>query len=273
MTKLKARNADNGSGKRIENKARGHILEHAYEALLSAIRQGRFQPGQRIVEQEICDWLQISRTPIREALRRLQALGLLEHQPGGGVTVSLHDFRAVSELYAFREILEGSAAYLAAKHANEIEINLLKALVQIQSELPDDPNIHDRENKLFHRHIYQAAHNQFLLKSVQSMHESISLLGRTTLSVPGRIETSVREHSEIVSAIAAHDQQRADDLARQHIKSAYQARVCLITEALDLAARQPIIDDGRSVHVAQLGARQEPSRSAEPTSSRRDRQN
>jgi DNA-binding GntR family transcriptional regulator len=251
MTRLKARNGDNVSSKRVGNKARGHILEHAYEALLNAIRQGKFQPGQRILEKEICDWLQISRTPIREALRRLQALGLLEHQPGGGVTVSLHDFRAVAELYAFREILEGSAARLAAKDANETEINLLKALVQIQSELPDDPHIHERENKLFHKHIYQAAHNQFLLKSVQSMHESISLLGRTTLSVPGRIETSITEHREIVSAIAAHDQQRADDLARQHIRSAYEARVCLITEALDLAARQPIVDGTPNVRVAQ----------------------
>jgi DNA-binding GntR family transcriptional regulator len=257
---VKSAKGDNGSGKRVGKKTRGHILEHAYEALLTAIRQGKFQPGQRILEKEICDWLQISRTPIREALRRLQVLGLFEHQPGGGITVSLHDFRAVSELYAFREILEGSAAGLAAKHATETEINLLKALVQIQSGLPDDPHIHDRENKLFHKHIYQAAHNQFLLKSVQSMHESISLLGRTTLSVPGRIETSVREHSEIVSAIAAHDQQRADDLARKHIRSAYEARVGLITEALDLAARQPIVDDAGIGNIALIS--KEPEQSA-----------
>jgi DNA-binding GntR family transcriptional regulator len=240
MAKIKSVSDDNGSGKAAGRKVRGHVLEHAYEALLGAIRQGKFQPGQRIFETEICDWLRISRTPLREALRRLQAIGLLEHQPGGGVTVTLHDSRAVSELYVFREILEGSAARLAAKHADETEVNLLKALVEIQSKLPDNPNIHERENKLFHKHIYQAAHNQFLLKSVQSLHESISLLGRTTLSVPNRIESSVREHREIVSAIAAHDEQRADDLARQHIRNAYEARVRLITEALDLAARQPV---------------------------------
>lgn len=222
-----------------EKKGRGYVLEHAYEALLQAIREGELRPGQRLLETEICDWLHISRTPIREALRRLQAQGLLEHKPGGGVTVPLHDFRAVSELYIFREILEGSAALLAAQHADQTEIDLLKALVRIQQELPDDPKIHERENKIFHKHLYQAAHNQFLLKSLQSLHESVSLLGRTTLSVPGRIESSVREHGEIVSAIAAHDFTRADDLARQHIRSSYQARVLLITEALDLAARQP----------------------------------
>jgi len=249
VAKARHTNADGGNGKGAAKQTRGRVLEHAYDALLGAIRQGKFQPGQRIPENEICEWLNISRTPIREALRRLQAIGLLEHQPGGGVTVSLHDFRAVSELYAFREILEGAAAGLAAKHASETEVSLLKALAQIQSDLPDDAHIHERENKLFHKHIYEAAHNRFLLKSVESLHESIFLLGRTTLSVPGRIKTSIREHGEIVLAIAARDQQRADDLARRHIKSAYEARVLLITEALDVAARQPIAGNAQVAKV------------------------
>jgi DNA-binding GntR family transcriptional regulator len=241
MLKVNSHKND-GRGLKTEKK-RGHALEHAYTALIEALRQGTFQPGQRLLETDICDWLRISRTPVREALRRLQAQGLLEHLPGGGVTVSLHDFRAVSQLYVFREILEGSAARLAAKHADEVEVTFLKTLVQIQLELPNDSIIHERSNKVFHKHIHQAAHNQFLLKSVQSLHESVSLLGRTTLSVSGRIESSVKEHQEIVSAIAAHDAQRADDLAREHIRKAYGARVQLITETLNRAARQPIEEE------------------------------
>src|SRR6266550_884740 len=205
-----------------------------------AIRQNKFRPGQRLLETQICQWLHMSRTPVREAMRRLQAQGLLEHSPGGGVTVCLHDFHAVDELYVFRETLEGTAADLAAKHADKTEIDLLVALVQLQQDLPDDAEIHARENKVFHNHLYRAAHNQFLLKSLQSLHESVALLGRTTLSVPGRIEVAVREHGEIVSAIAGGDQQRAQDLARQHVRSSYQARVRLIMEALDLAARLPV---------------------------------
>ena len=240
MARIKSTNGSTSGALETKKRVRGDILEYAYKALLGALNQGRFQPGQRLLETEICKWLGVSRTPVREALRRLQAQGLLDHLPGGGVTVSIHDFRSVSELYMFREILEGSAARLAAKHADDVEVNLLKALVQIQSELPDDPQIHRRENHLFHTHIYQATHNQFLLKTVLHLHESVSLVGSTTFSVPGRIETSVREHQEIVEAIAARDPQRADDLARQHIRNAYQARVRLITESLDLAARQPV---------------------------------
>jgi DNA-binding GntR family transcriptional regulator len=233
----------NGNGKAVavpDKRGGGYVLERAYEALLGAIRQNKFQPGQRLLETQICEWLHISRTPVREAMRRLQAQGLLEHRPGGGVTVCLHDFHAVAELYVFRETLEGTAAGLAAQHADKTEIDLLMALVKIQQDLPQDAEIHARENKVFHDHLYRAAHNQFLLKSLQSLHESVALLGRTTLSVPGRIDVAVREHGEIVSAIVARDPQRAQDMARQHVRNSYQARVRLIMEALDLAARLPV---------------------------------
>jgi len=240
MGKFRPSNGDGKTGAPQDKRGGGYVLERAYEALLGAIRQNKFQPGQRLLETEICQWLHMSRTPVREAMRRLQAQGLLEHSPGGGVTVCLHDFHAVAELYVFRETLEGTAADLAAKHADKTEIELLTALIQIQQNLPNDAEIHARENKVFHNHLYRAAHNQFLLKSLQSLHESVALLGSTTLSVPGRIEVAVREHGEIVSAIAARDQQRAQDLARQHVRSSYQARVRLIMEALDLAARLPV---------------------------------
>jgi DNA-binding GntR family transcriptional regulator len=266
MKKPRPLTGDRGTSK-SKRGTRGHVLEHVYNALIEALNQGKFQPGQRLLEADICDWLGISRTPVREALRRLQAQGLLEHLPGGGVTVSLHDFRAVSELFTYREILEGSAARLAAKHADEVEINLLKALVKIQMELPDNPTIHERENRLFHKHLYQASHNQFLLKSLLSLQESIALLGRTTLSVPGRIESSIREHEEIVSAIAAHDQQRAEELVRVHIRAAYEARVRLITESLEVAARQPIAGDTQ-IAISPYKSRQ-PLPSAETTSKKR----
>ena len=80
----------NGNGRAIvapNKRGGGYVLERAYQALLGAVRQNKFQPGQRLLETQICEWLHISRTPVREAMRRLQAQGLLEHRPGGGVTV------------------------------------------------------------------------------------------------------------------------------------------------------------------------------------------
>jgi DNA-binding GntR family transcriptional regulator len=229
------------AGQSLQNTERGQLLERVYEALLKAIEQGRFQPGQRLVETEICKWLRVSRTPLRQALTRLQARGLVEHRPGGGLTVSSHDRRAIAELYSFRETLEGTAARLAAQQADEAEVGLLIALVRAQRELRADPRLHARENKVFHNHLYHAAHNRFLLQSVQMLHESLALLGSTTLAVPGRIQTAVREHEEIVAAIAARDPERAERLAREHIRSSYAARTCLLNEEIDTESRRPLV--------------------------------
>src|SRR5258708_22534071 len=85
----------------------------AYERLHEAIREGALEPGQRLMETEVSAWLRISRTPVREAMRRLLAEGLLEHVANGGLAVALHDLRAISEFYDTRERLEGVAAAMA----------------------------------------------------------------------------------------------------------------------------------------------------------------
>ena len=90
----------------------------AYERLHEAIRDGALEPGQRVMETEVSTWLRISRTPVREAMHRLLAEGLLEPASTGGLQVSLYDLRALSEFYATRERLEGAAAALAAEHAD-----------------------------------------------------------------------------------------------------------------------------------------------------------
>ena len=155
--------------------------EWAYAMLHDAIREGTIEPGQRLMEVEVSDWLDMSRTPVREAMRRMQAEGMLEHAPGGGMSVVLYDLRAIGEFYATRESLEGAAAALAAQTADPAEIRIMVAALDAIRALPPDPRMHARENQAFHEHIYQAAHNRFLLKSLRSLLNLVPLLGRTTL--------------------------------------------------------------------------------------------
>ena len=176
-------------------------------------------------EQELCDWLLISRTPIREALRRLQSDGMVVHAPGGGLSVAKHDLRAITELYDLRERLEGTAAALAARHADATEIHMLGALLDAHCRLPDDPRIHASENIRFHEAIYHAAHNRFLLATLRGMHDSLALLGRTTFAVPGRIAEALAEHQAIVDAIARRDQDQAEALNRLHVRRGYELRL------------------------------------------------
>jgi DNA-binding GntR family transcriptional regulator len=213
-----------------------NLAQRAYRQLRDAIEEGTIEPGRRLLEIQLSAWLQISRTPVREALRRLQTEGLLEHGPGGGLTVAVHDAAAVTELYAVRESLEGAAAAMAARNADATEIQMLAALVRVQGELPPDVRVHARENKLFHECIYRAAHNRFLLKSLQALGDAMALLGRTNFAVPGRIASSIEEHRAIAEAIAAREPGRAEEAARRHIRHGYASRLQAMTADLHAAA-------------------------------------
>lgn len=210
----------------------------AYEMLHEAIRDGAIEPGQRLMETEVSAWLRISRTPVREAMRRLLSEGLLEHAVNGGLAVALHDLRAISEFYATRERLEGAAAAMAAEHADPTELRILSALLDAMRALPPDPRAHARENQAFHEQIYRAAHNRFLLKSLQALLNFVPLLGRTTYHAPDRIREAEVEHAEIVEAILARDPARAEDAARRHIRHAYNSRVRVVTEDVRTAAER-----------------------------------
>jgi DNA-binding GntR family transcriptional regulator len=213
------------------SRAAGGLAEHAYRAIRNAIQEGQLEAGQRILELELCAWLKVSRTPVREALRRLQSDGMVVHAPGGGLAIAQHDLRAVAELYDVRERLEGTAAALAARFADATEIHMLQAMLEAHRQLPDDPRVHARENTRFHEQIYRAAHNRFLLKSLQDLHDSVVLLGRTTFAAPGRIAEALGEHQAIVAAIARRDEAAAEELVRRHVRRGYELRLVAMAEA------------------------------------------
>jgi len=227
-------------GSEFEDEARGGRgrSDWAYDKLHEAIREGTLEPGQRVMETEVSAWLGISRTPLREAMRRLQAEGLLQHAQGGGLAVALYDLRAIGEFYATRESLEGTAAALAAQHADDTERRILEATLEAMRALPDDPRAHARENGVFHEQIYQAAHNRFLLQSLRALLNFVPLLGRTTYHAPGRVKVALREHEAIVRAIQARDPAQAEAAARLHIRHAYDSRVRVVTEDVRSAAQR-----------------------------------
>lgn len=212
------------------SRAAGGLAEQAYRTIREAIQEGRLSPGQRVPELDLCAWLKMSRTPVREALRRLQSDRMLVHAPGGGMSIAQHDLRAVAELYDVRESLEGTAAALAARNGDATEVHILEAMLDSHRRLPDDPKVHARENTLFHEHIYRAAQNRFLLKSLQDLHDAVALLGRTTFAAPGRIEEAWSEHEAIVAAIRGHDAAEAEALSRAHVRRGYQLRLAAIAE-------------------------------------------
>jgi DNA-binding FadR family transcriptional regulator len=124
-----------------------------------------------------------------------------------------------------REVLEGTAASLAAQHATEAEIVALEDILEQEAALNTDSRVLALHNISFHSAIYAAAHNRYLLRSLNGLRDSMALLGRTTYSVPGRVEAALAEHRIVVAAIARRDPAAADTAMRAHMRGAQHARL------------------------------------------------
>ncbi|MBU2980193.1 GntR family transcriptional regulator [Lentibacter algarum] len=197
-----------------------------YEQIRSAIRTGKLKPGSRVTETHLAEWLNVSRTPIREAILMLEQDGLFQYAPRQGLIVSILNYEDVVELYAMREVLEGAAASLAAKYASDAELSILNEVLEAeQSYTGDDQTQVVSLNRQFHQIVCFAAHNQFLIKSLGALDDSMMLLGPTTLAVADRHASALDEHSQIVAAIEARDAEAAEKAARNHIRSAQVYRL------------------------------------------------
>lgn len=202
----------------------GSRSEHVYRRLRDAIQQGEFKSGHRVMEIEVADWLRVSRTPVREAIRRLEAEGMLELEPRTGMVVARLDRQAVMELYVMRETLEGTAARLCARHASDMEIQGLVDLVDRERQIQQDIESLPPHNKRFHKAIHRGAHNRYLEKSLAAIND-LGLLGAPLMSLPHRANAALAEHARIVEAIQRHDPDAADEAARQHVRAAQRERL------------------------------------------------
>lgn len=199
-------------------------LKDAYTLILEAIDVGIYKPGDRLVESELAERFGVSRTPIREALQRLETQSLLTRD-GRSLIVASLDHNQLAELYIVRSELEGLAARLAARHATQEEIRLLRAMIDEDRRLINEPQALSRANKRFHKQIHLASHNRYLVQQLDLVHRSMALLATTSLSFEGRGQQTLEEHSRIVEAIAAGDGERAYDALKQHISLAFETRL------------------------------------------------
>jgi DNA-binding GntR family transcriptional regulator len=198
----------------------------AYTLILQAIDGGTFKPGDRLVESELAERFGVSRTPIREALQRLETQSLLTRD-GRSLIVASLDHNQLAELYTVRAELEGLAARLAAKHATVEEVRVLRDMVSEDRALINNPKALSRANKRFHKQIHLASHNRFLVQQLDLVHRSMVLLATTSLEAEGRGQEALDEHAAMVDAIARGDGEAADDALRNHISHAFETRLKL----------------------------------------------
>lgn len=200
--------------------------DEAYRHLIDEIRRGELLPGARLRETDLAMRLGISRTPVREAIRQLEADGLVVHLPRQGATIRSLDYAEIAELYEMRAVLEGTAARLAARSASETEIAELSALNEEFAAAANGEASYEL-NRQFHLMLLNAAKNRFLVKSTNALRKTMLILGTSTLTDQERAEAAANEHQQIIDAVAARDGEQAEACMRQHIEAAHRARLKL----------------------------------------------
>ncbi len=203
-------------------KSRG---ENAYDALIEALREGVFLPGDRLREEAVARKLQLSRTPVREALRRLESDGIVEHRARIGATIKVLSSSEIVELYEMRMVLERTAAEMAARHGNVTEFEALDAVNSEIKKNREIPNVCVSLNQDFHRSLYRVGRNRFLIEAARALNNSLLLLGPTTYTDTDRIDTVVNQHQDIIVALNERNESAAGMAAESHLRTSLLYRL------------------------------------------------
>ena len=205
------------------------VLEiEIFSALLDAIDRGEYPAGGRLVETEIALRYGVSRTPVRLALKPQETNGGAERDARNTLIVAALDYDQLGELYDLMEVLEGTAARLAARRASPAEIDVLYEIVDRDADLIQnnvDESLIIDSDKRFHRQLHKASHNRYLLGMLNQMHPALAPLARVSLTAPKRSPQSVCEHSDLLDQIKARDEDAAEHAARKHIRNSYIRRL------------------------------------------------
>ncbi|GHC25291.1 MULTISPECIES: GntR family transcriptional regulator [Gemmobacter] len=207
----------------------GDLVADIYEMVRKEITTGTLRVGDRVTEVDLAERFGVSRTPVRDAISRLEADGLLTNEPRRGLVVSVLSHQQSVELYFMREILEGAAARLAAQSASDIELSMLEELSNKEMSSLDDVSALIEINRNFHRLMMLAAHNRYLLRSLSQLTLTMSLLP-SLLDKGERARSAAVEHRAIVDALLARDREAAEEAARRHVRASQQHRMLFSLE-------------------------------------------
>ena len=206
------------------------LRELVFEALREAIINGTLKPGERLMEVQLADELGVSRTPVREAIRKLEHDGFVVMIPRKGAYVADISLKDIAEIFDVRKALEGLAAQLAAERATEEDLERTERILVEYGECIERQDIQRliEVDTRFHEAIYQMAGNSRLQQMLSLLREQVQRFRTMTLSHGPRMRIALEEHRRIVEAIASRDGEHAARLAAEHIESAENALMELI---------------------------------------------
>lgn len=203
------------------------VRRQAAKMLRSAITSGRFTPGQRLIEKDLCELLGISRPSVREALRELESDGLIETIPNRGPMVKSLSVADATSVYQVRAALEALAAWLFVENATDAQVGSLREAAERLAHAYKSGEVEEilAAKEEFYTTFFEGSGNTIIPAQLRSLNDRITALRRLTLASPKRAKQSIREIRELVAAISRRDAEAAYDLSLQHIQQA--AKVAL----------------------------------------------
>jgi len=198
------------------------LTDRIFMQIENDILLGKYQPGESLIETKLSKELNVSRTPIREALRQLEREGLVQSIPNRGVIVKGVSIQDIEDIYTIRMMIEGLAARWAAEKITDKEIEELKEDVDLEEfyTTKNESSQLLKFDSLFHDILFKASKSRPLMHILSLFHHYIQRARSASLSTPGRAQRVLEEHKAILKAIMERDAQKAERLTNEHIKNA-----------------------------------------------------
>jgi len=202
-------------------KVRKHksLVESIVEDLQDKIIREQLEPGQRIVESELCEKMGISRSPLREAFRVLESQGFLVHEPRKGMHVSRVSLEELENIYVIRANLESLATCLAVKNGDPKVLEELRRLHQemIKAAGEDDTGAYHSLNLRFHQALTKASRNKRLIELIDTFVKQTSRYRVVVFSTPGKLQASIQNHVDIILSFEKGDAEEAERMRKTAI--------------------------------------------------------
>ena len=203
-----------------ESRDRYSLRGKVYEKIREDILNGRYQQNTELKETAIGAELGVSRTPVREALRQLELEGLVKIIPNRGAYVNMITAKDVQDIYAIRSMLEGTCARWATEYITEEQLEDLEetlCLSEYHTRKGNYEKLYELDS-LFHEQLYSASNSRILNHVLSDFHDYVKKVRKASIASQGRSVKSTEEHRVIFEAVRARDADRAEELAREHVR-------------------------------------------------------
>lgn len=208
------------------------LREIVFETLREAIINATLKPGERLMEIQLAEEMGVSRTPVREAIRKLELEGFVVMVPRKGAYVAGISMKDIADVFEIRAAMEGLAAGLAAERITEEELEQLERILVKVGECVNNSDLEKliEVDTEFHDTLFKASRNERLVQIVSNLREQIQRFRTASLATPGRMQFALQEHKNIVEAVSDRNVELAQSLAREHIENAENSMLDVLKE-------------------------------------------